>query len=130
MASEQEAVEEEQTDEAQQVVEQNQFETTEEQSDSGHIQMDEPEEQQIINSENHGGDKSGFIHGLAVGFGIGCIAAFVIVWIAVFFTPLVPHAVTYENLLSVFIYPLIYLLAIGLVALTAGVVRQYYSKVR
>jgi len=72
--------------------------------------------------------KGNFIHGLSVGFGIGCIATFVIVWIAVFFTPQLPPSITYENLLSIFVYPLIYLLAIGLVALTAGVTRQFYSR--
>ena len=72
-------------------------------------------------------DRSPFIHGLAVGLGIGCIATFVIVWITVFFTPKMPSAVTYENLLSIFIYPLIYLLAVGLIALTAGIVREYYA---
>ncbi|MEM3577172.1 MAG: hypothetical protein QXX51_01785 [Candidatus Bathyarchaeia archaeon] len=72
-------------------------------------------------------DRSSFIHGLSVGLGVGCIATFVIVWVSLFFTPQLPQAVTYENLLSVFIYPLIYLLAVGLVALTAGIVREYYS---
>lgn len=72
-------------------------------------------------------DRSSFIHGLAVGLGIGCIATFIIMWIAVFFTPLMPTA-SYETLLAVFIYPLLYLLAVGLVALTAGIVREYYSK--
>jgi hypothetical protein len=47
-------------------------------------------------------------------------------WVAVFFTPQLPSMVTYEAMLSVFIYPLIYLLAVGLVALTAGIVREYY----
>jgi fructose-specific phosphotransferase system IIC component len=77
---------------------------------------------------DQGEDRSGFIHGLAVGLGIGCITTFVIMWIAVFFTPLLPPAVTYETLLSIFIYPLIYLLAVGLIALTAGVVREYYAR--
>jgi threonine/homoserine/homoserine lactone efflux protein len=76
---------------------------------------------------NHGEDRSSFIHGLAVGLGIGCIATFIIMWIAVFFTPLMP-TVSYESLLAVFIYPLLYLLAVGLVALTAGIVREYYSR--
>jgi len=78
-----------------------------------------------LNSSNE--DRSPFIHGLAVGLGIGCIATFVIVWISLFFTPKLPNAVTYENLLSIFIYPLIYLLAVGLIALTAGIVREYYG---
>lgn len=72
-------------------------------------------------------DRSGFIHGLSVGLGIGCIATFVIVWISIFFAPQLP-SVTYENLLSIFIYPLIYLLTVGLIALTAGIVREYYAK--
>ncbi len=76
---------------------------------------------------NSGENRSNFIHGLAVGLGIGCIATFVIVWISVFFTPKLPSEITYENLLSIFVYPLIYLLAVGLVALTAGIVREYYA---
>jgi hypothetical protein len=72
-------------------------------------------------------DRGNFIHGLAVGLGIGCIATFVIVWISLFFTPKLPNGVTYENLLSIFVYPLIYLLAVGLIALTAGIVREYYG---
>lgn len=72
-------------------------------------------------------DKGSFIHGLSVGLGIGCIATFVIVWISIFFAPQLP-SVTYENLLAIFVYPLIYLLTVGLIALTAGIVREYYAK--
>lgn len=79
---------------------------------------------------NSGGDRSGFVHGLSVGLGIGCIATFIIMWITVFFTPQLPSTITYETMLAVFIYPLIYLLAVGLVALTAGIVREYYSAKR
>lgn len=75
-----------------------------------------------------GEDRSSFIHGLSVGLGIGCIATFIIMWITVFFSPMLPSTITYESMLSVFIYPLIYLLAVGLVALTAGVVREYYVR--
>jgi len=78
-------------------------------------------------SNNQVEDRSSFIHGLSVGLGVGCIATFIIVWVSLFFTPQLPQTITYENLLSVFIYPLIYLLAVGLVALTAGIVREYYS---
>jgi hypothetical protein len=78
-------------------------------------------------TNNQSIDRSNFIHGLAVGLGIGCIATFVIVWISLFFTPRLPSGVTYENMLSIFVYPLIYLLAVGLIALTAGIVREYYS---
>jgi threonine/homoserine/homoserine lactone efflux protein len=69
-----------------------------------------------------------FVNGLAVGVGIGCIATFVVMWIAVFFSPQLPAGTTYQTLLSIFIYPLVYLLAVGLVALTAGIVREYYSQ--
>ncbi len=78
-------------------------------------------------SEEDEEDRSSFIHGLAVGLGLGCIATFVIMWIAVFFTPKLPESISYETMLSIFIYPLVYLLAVGLVALTAGIVREYYS---
>jgi len=76
---------------------------------------------------NTGEERNGFVHGLSVGLGIGCIATFVIMWITVFFTPQLPSAITYEAMLAIFIYPLIYLLAVGLIALTAGIVREYYN---
>lgn len=82
--------------------------------------------QKIMKSIRKEGRRS-FVDGLSVGLGIGCIATFAIMWITVFFTPLLPTAVTYENLLAIFIYPLIYLLALGLIALTTGIVREYYS---
>ncbi|MEM2463107.1 MAG: hypothetical protein QXY07_00300 [Candidatus Bathyarchaeia archaeon] len=87
------------------------------------------EEEADVGQEEHKSeqeDRSSFVHGLSVGLGIGCIAAFVIMWITVFFSPMLPSTITYESLLSVFIYPLIYLLAVGLIALTAGIVREYY----
>ena len=65
-----------------------------------------------------------FVNGLAVGFGLGCIATFIILWIAIFFTPQLPEAATYENLLSMFIYPLLYLLTVGLISVTAGFVKE------
>jgi hypothetical protein len=95
---------------------------------------EKPTERNIEQTKNkslriniQGEDRGNFIHGLAVGLGIGCIATFVIVWVSLFFTPKLPNGVTYENLLSIFIYPLIYLLAVGLIALTAGIVREYYG---
>lgn len=91
--------------------------------------LEEEQEKEMAKDKlnNQVEDRSSFIHGLSVGLGVGCIATFVIVWVSLFFTPQLPQAITYENLLSVFIYPLIYLLAVGLVALTAGIVREYYS---
>jgi threonine/homoserine/homoserine lactone efflux protein len=88
---------------------------------------EQPQEQKKTNPNENGRDRSSFIHGLSVGLGIGCIATFVITWISLVFTPQMPATITYETLLSVFIYPLIYLLAVGLIALTAGIVREYYS---
>jgi hypothetical protein len=72
-------------------------------------------------------DRSSFVDGLATGLGIGCIAAFIMMWIAVFFTPRLSSGITYEALLATFIYPLIYLFALGLIALTVGIVREYYA---
>ena len=83
---------------------------------------------QNLVSINQEEDRSGFVHGLSVGLGMGCIGAFVILWVVVFFSPQLPSAVTYEAMLSIFIYPLIYLLAVGLIALTAGIVREYYTR--
>jgi hypothetical protein len=78
----------------------------------------------------NGEGKGSFVHGLAVGLGIGCIATFVIMWITLFFSPLLPRTATYESLLATFIYPQVYLLAVGLVALTAGIVREFYAKTK
>jgi hypothetical protein len=72
-------------------------------------------------------DRSNFVHGLAAGLGIGCIAAFVMLWLTVFFTPKLPAGITYEAMLSTFIYPLIYLFALGLISLTVGIVGQHYA---
>jgi threonine/homoserine/homoserine lactone efflux protein len=72
--------------------------------------------------------KSVFINGLAVGVGTGFIATFVVMWIAVFFSPQLPAGTTYQTMISIFIYPLVYLLAVGSISLTAGIVRQYYAR--
>lgn len=91
------------------------------------MQIEEAEvEREEQKSKDEQEDRSSFVHGLSVGLGIGCIATFIIMWITVFFSPMLPSTITYESMLSVFIYPLIYLLAVGLVALTAGIVREYY----
>jgi hypothetical protein len=75
----------------------------------------------------HEANRAIFINGLSVGIGIGCIVTFAVMWIAVFFTPQLPAGASYQDLLSIFIFPLIYLLAIGLITLTAGIVREYYT---
>jgi hypothetical protein len=89
---------------------------------NGNLDRKEPSQNSIV------GDS--FVDGLAVGLGLGSITSFAIVWVSLFFSPLLPQSATYESLLATFIYPLIYLLGIGLVALTAGVVREYYSKTK
>ena len=71
--------------------------------------------------------RSSFVHGLATGLGIGCITAFVMLWMAVFFTPRLPIGITYETMLATFIYPLIYIFALGLTSLTVGIVAEYYT---
>jgi len=87
------------------------------------------EEQSGIEEEPAKGVGRGrFVHGLLVGLGIGSLASFVMTWLTVYFTPQLPIGVTYENLLTVFIYPMVYLLGVGLVALTAGVVKEYFTR--
>ncbi|MBS7616521.1 hypothetical protein KEJ45_04920 [Candidatus Bathyarchaeota archaeon] len=125
MENEQEELEETQINEDQmaepEFVEEEQN-TTE--AETEHKEEKTEKKQKIENQEN----SSSFIHGLSVGLGMGCITAFIITWIAVFFSPMLPSAITYESMLSIFIYPMLYMLALGLVALTAGVVREYYTR--
>lgn len=105
------------------------FESEEEQSMEEYVQAEKKadvEEEERKSKNEQVEDRSSFIHGLSVGLGIGCIATFIVMWIAVFFSPMLPSTITYESMLSVFIYPLIYLLAVGLIALTAGIVREYF----
>ena len=74
--------------------------------------------------------RGSFADGLAAGLGIGSIACFAIIWLALYFSPLLPQSATYENLLAAFIYLLVPLLSAGLIALTAGIVREYYPKTK
>lgn len=99
-----------------------------EEQPSSEQKLEEIEEQQEKLKTENEEDRSSFMHGLAVGLGMGCIATFIIMWITVFFTPQLPQALTYESMLSIFIYPMLYLLTIGLVALTAGIIREYYTR--
>jgi hypothetical protein len=84
------------------------------------------DESDTNDEQDERGEKNVFVNGLAVGLGIGFIITFVIMWLAVFFSPQLPSGATYQTLLSIFIYPMVYLLAVGLIALTAGTVREYY----
>jgi len=81
---------------------------------------------QLNDEQSDRGGRSVFVSGLFVGLGIGCLVTFVIMWLAVFFSPQLPSGTTYQTMLSIFIYPMVYLLAVGLIALTAGIVREYY----
>lgn len=92
------------------------------------LREEETEEKNLQSMQSSSRDRAGFIHGLSVGLGIGCISTFIVLWIALFFTPQVPQELRYEQLLSIFIFPLIYLLAVGLISLTAGIVREYYVR--
>jgi hypothetical protein len=122
--------EQESTDSVPYVEDISQPEAKQEQQVTEHEQVitEETQEQKKDNpvKSNHSQSRGNFVHGLSVGLGIGCITTFVIIWVTLFFTPQLPVAITYENMLSVFIYPLIYLLTVGLIALTAGIVREYY----
>lgn len=96
-------------------------------------QQQEPEKKSLLPNlvtVNQSEDRSNFVHGLSVGLGIGCISTFVIMWITVFFSPQLPSTITYEAMLSIFIYPLIYLITVGSIALTAGIVKEYYTRKR
>jgi len=103
-------------------------ELKEEPTEQGEEQMRERIQRAVNNGMSNQENNGSFVHGLSVGLGLGCIATFVIMWVAVFFTPQLPSSITYEAMLSVFIYPMIYLLTVGLIALTAGIVREYYVR--
>jgi hypothetical protein len=71
--------------------------------------------------------RGSFVNGCAIGFGSGFLATFVVLWISVFFSSQLSPGVGYEQMISVFIYPLLFLLGTGMVLLTAGIVREYVS---
>jgi uncharacterized membrane protein YdbT with pleckstrin-like domain len=83
------------------------------------------EQKQDLRLDNETRGRSSFAHGLSVGLGIGCIATFAMIWVSVFFTPRLP-SITYVSMLATFIYPLVYLLAVGLITLTAGIVKEFH----
>lgn len=127
METEQEIEQEAQEVELQEATSEEEIEQEEYQAVEETSTPKEEMKQKNLHQNNQVEDRGSFVHGLSVGLGIGCIATFVIVWISIFFAPQLP-SVTYENLLAIFIYPLIYLLTVGLIALTAGIVREYYSR--
>ena len=72
------------------------------------------------------GGRSSFVNGLAIGFGAGFLATFIILWISIFFGSQLSPVLSYAQMISVFVYPLLFLSGTGIVLLTAGVVREYY----
>lgn len=73
--------------------------------------------------------RSSFVNGLAIGFGLAFLATFVILWISIFFGSQLSPGISYESMISVFIYPMLFILATGTVLLTTGIVREYVSPI-
>ena len=73
--------------------------------------------------------RSSFVNGLAIGFGSGFLATFAILWISVFFSSQLSPGISYAQMISVFIYPWLFLLETGIMLLTAGTVREHVSPV-
>ena len=71
--------------------------------------------------------RNSFVNGLAIGVGAGFLATFAILWISIFFNSQLSPWVSYAQMISVFIFPLLFLLGTGIVLLTAGIVREYVS---
>jgi len=69
-----------------------------------------------------------FTSGFEIGFGIGCIVTFIVLWISLFFGSRMTSEVKYESIIAVFIYPLLFLVIIGTVFLTAGAVKHLDSR--
>ena len=70
-----------------------------------------------------GRSRSSFANGLAVGFGLTFLANFIILWISIFYTSQLSAGISYEKMIVVFIYPMLFILATGMVLLTTGIVR-------
>jgi len=69
-----------------------------------------------------------FTNGFEIGFGVGCIMTFVVLWISLLFGARLTSGVTYETMIAIFIYPLLFLLTVGTVFLTAGAVKHLHFK--
>ncbi|HDI12038.1 MAG TPA: hypothetical protein ENF63_00415 [Candidatus Bathyarchaeota archaeon] len=67
-----------------------------------------------------------FVNGFLIGLGVGFLALFTILWTSIFFASLLA-GISYGRLLSVFIYPLIFILGSGITLVVAGLVRQRTS---
>ena len=66
-----------------------------------------------------------FVNGLAIGLGLAFLETFVILCMSIFYASQLSAGISYEKMISALIYPLLFLLAIGTVFLTMGIVREY-----
>ena len=73
--------------------------------------------------------RSSFVNGLAIGFGLAFLATFATLWISIFFGSQLSPEISYERMISVFIYPMLFILSTGTVLLTTGIVREYVSPI-
>jgi len=73
--------------------------------------------------------RSSFVNGLAIGFGMAFLATFAILWISIFYASQMSIGISYEKMISAFIYPMLFILATGTVLLTTGTVREYLSPI-
>jgi len=69
-----------------------------------------------------------FTSGFEIGFGVGCLMTFVVLWVSLVFGARLTLGVTYETMIAIFIYPLLFLLTVGTVFLTAGTVKHLHFK--
>jgi len=74
-------------------------------------------------------NRSSFVNGLAIGFGLAFLATFVILWVSIFYASQLSAGISYERMISAFIYPMLFILATGTVLLTTGIVREYVSPI-
>jgi hypothetical protein len=73
--------------------------------------------------------RSSFVNGLAIGVGMAFLAAFAILWISIFYASQISMGISYEQMISAFIYPMLFILATGTALLTTGIVREYLSPI-
>lgn len=64
-----------------------------------------------------------FVNGFSVGLGIGCLSTLVVLWVSLLFTSRLT-SISYASLISVFVYPMLLLSAIGVFLLVKGMVGE------
>jgi len=68
-----------------------------------------------------------FTNGFILRLGIGLVAIFIISWASVFFFLSAISGIDYGNLLSVFIYPMFFMLGSGISLIVTGFIRESNS---